>query len=113
MLYGGFYLSLNTYICSMFHIVLHFLVPLVVALLFFKDRWLKVWLILCATMLVDIDHLLADPIYDPNRCSIGFHPLHTYPMVALYFVLLLVPKVRIIALGLVIHMILDYIDCYF
>ena len=33
-----------------------------------------------ATMLVDLDHLFADPIYDPDRCSIGFHPLHQYPI---------------------------------
>ena len=62
-------------------------------------------------MLVDLDHLLADPIYDPNRCSIGFHPLHTYPAIAAY-VVLLVPRVtRLFALGLIIHMALDALDC--
>ena len=30
-----------------------------------------------ATMLVDLDHLLATPLYNPDRCSLGFHPLHT------------------------------------
>ncbi len=64
-----------------------------------------------ATMLVDLDHLLADPIYDPSRCSIGFHPLHTFPAIAAY-VLLLIPRVsRLPALGLVIHMALDALDC--
>ena len=28
------------------------------------------------TMMVDLDHLIADPIFDPQRC-IGFHPLHS------------------------------------
>jgi hypothetical protein len=62
-------------------------------------------------MLVDLDHLLADPIYDPNRCSIGFHLLHTYYAIGVYVAMLLLPKLRIIAIGLLIHMALDYIDC--
>lgn len=61
----------------MIHILLHFAVPLLVALAFYRDRWKNATLIMVATMLVDLDHLLADPIYDPQRCSIGFHPLHT------------------------------------
>lgn len=65
-----------------------------------------------ATMAVDLDHLLANPIYDPNRCSVGFHPLHSYIAVAIYFGLLFLPRFRLIALGLVIHMALDYIDCF-
>lgn len=64
-------------------------------------------------MAVDLDHLLADPIYDPNRCSIGFHPLHSYPAVAIYAILLFFPKVRLIGIGLIIHMALDYIDCFY
>ena len=65
-----------------------------------------------ATMLVDLDHLLANPIYDPNRCSIGFHPLHTTFPVIVYVLLTLFSKTRLLGLGLVIHMALDYIDCY-
>lgn len=63
------------------------------------------------TMLVDLDHLLANPIFDPSRCSIGFHPLHSYYAIAVYFILLLFPKSRIIAVGLLFHMLTDYIDC--
>jgi len=63
------------------------------------------------TMLVDLDHLLADPIFDPNRCSINFHPLHSYWAIGAYFVLLFIPPVRIIAVGLLFHMLTDYIDC--
>ena len=65
-----------------------------------------------ATMVVDIDHLLATPIYDPMRCSIGFHPLHQLPAIALYLVMLVPAKTRWVGLGLVIHMLLDSIDCY-
>ena len=25
------------------------------------------------TMLIDLDHLLANPVFDPDRCSINFH----------------------------------------
>ena len=64
-----------------------------------------------STMLVDLDHLLADPIYDPNRCGIGFHPLHSYPAIAVYGVLLVPRMSRLVALGLVIHMALDALDC--
>lgn len=96
----------------MLHIVLHFVVPAIVAALFYRKEWLKVYLILIATMLVDLDHLLADPIYDPDRCSIGFHPLHSWVAVAVYFIMLFFKKTRIVGLGLVIHMVLDFIDCY-
>lgn len=96
----------------MIHIILHFAVPALIAVLFYKKQFSKAWLIMIATMVVDIDHLLAVPIYDPNRCSIGFHPLHSYLAIGIYFVLLFFPKARLIALGLIIHMALDYIDCY-
>jgi hypothetical protein len=95
-----------------FHLFLHAAVPLAVALLFFRPRWKRAWLIMLATMLVDLDHLLADPIYDPGRCSIGFHPLHTYPMIAIYVLMTLPRPTRLVGVGLVIHMALDAIDCW-
>ncbi len=64
-----------------------------------------------ATMVVDLDHLLADPIYDPQRCGVGFHPLHTYSTIAIYAVLTLIPSTRIVVVGLVIHMALDGFEC--
>ena len=73
------------------HIVAHVVVPGVVGFVFFRPHGLKVSAILLATMVVDLDHLLASPIYDPERCSIGFHPLPTQPAIALYCVLLLLP----------------------
>lgn len=63
------------------------------------------------TMVVDLDHLLAAPIYDPNRCSINFHPLHTYPAIIGYAFLTAYPKTRLIGLGLLLHMGLDFTDC--
>ncbi len=64
-----------------------------------------------ATMAVDIDHLLAEPIYQADRCSIGFHPLHTLYPILLYVLLCLPVKTRAVGVGLVIHMLLDSIDC--
>ncbi|WP_253311312.1 DUF6122 family protein [Chryseobacterium sp. HSC-36S06] len=65
-------------------------------------------------MAVDADHLLATPIFDPNRCSIGFHYLHSYPAIAGYLLLLLFVKnmtVRMIMVGLLFHMLTDFQDC--
>ncbi len=67
------------------------------------------------TMLVDIDHLLATPIYDAERCSIGFHPLHGLLPIIVYLLMFLQPRfcyLRYAGLGLLIHMGLDSIDCY-
>ncbi len=63
------------------------------------------------TIVVDLDHLIANPIYDPNRCSIGFHPLHTYPAIFIYMILAMMNKTRLIGLGLLIHVALDGFDC--
>ena len=69
-------------------------------------------MIMLSTMLVDLDHLLADTLYDPNRCSIGFHPLHAEYAIAFYVLMLFVKPLRIVAIGLMIHMMLDGIDCF-
>ena len=95
----------------MLHLALHVLIPALVAALFFRQRWLMAFLWMMATMLVDLDHLLAVPVYDPNRCSIGFHPLHEPWLFPLYLAMCFLPQVRLIGLGLVIHMALDSIDC--
>ena len=96
----------------MLHISLHLIVPLVVVGLFFKKEWKIAYFIMLSSMMFDLDHLLANPIYDPKRCSIGFHPLHQPWFIAFYFILSFYPKTRFIGIGLVIHMVLDAIDCY-
>jgi len=93
------------------HLVLHVAVPGIMARLAYRKIWLNAWLIMVLTMIVDLDHLLASPVYDPGRCGINFHPLHSYPAIGAYFLLLLVPKLRIVGVGLLIHMGLDFIDC--
>ena len=93
------------------HNLAHLLVPAAFAWLFFRTRWRSAWLIMLATMLVDLDHLLADPVFDPNRCGLGFHPLDSWPAIAVYVIALGLPWLRLVALGLVIHMALDGTDC--
>ena len=97
----------------MLHILLHFFIPLVVARFGWPKQWRKAWLLMMLTMLVDLDHLLANPIYDPDRCSINFHPLHNQWMIGFYALLLIPKKSRLIALGLLIHMLLDWQDCWY
>ena len=96
------------------HYFLHFGFPVLIAFFFFRKDWKKVAVILLATMLVDLDHLLANPIFDPNRCSFGFHILHSYYAIGFYIVLLFFKRpYNIIGLGLLLHMLTDFIDCLF
>jgi len=95
----------------MLHIALHFIIPAIVARIGFRDRWRSAYLIMMATMVVDLDHLLADPFYDPNRCIIGFHPMHGTVPIVIYIAMCAVTKLRLVGIGLVIHMLLDGLDC--
>ena len=90
---------------------MHFLVPGIIAYIFFKPHWKKVWIIFLLTMLVDVDHIFATPMFDSNRCSINFHPLHTYYAIFIYFLLLIPKKTRIVAIALLFHMLTDALDC--
>jgi hypothetical protein len=95
----------------MLHITLHFLVPAVLVALFWRQHWWQNYLWLLAGLAIDIDHLLATPIYDPLRCSIGFHPLHTWPAALVYTGLLFHKRTRVLACGLLLHLLLDASDC--
>lgn len=94
------------------HAALHVAVPGVVARAGFPSRWRTAWAVMVATTLVDLDHLLARPVYDPDRCSLGFHPLHTAPAVGAYALLALFPRSRWVGVGLLLHMALDGLDCW-
>jgi len=94
-----------------FHLILHFAVPGVVAGMCFRKKWWQSWLVMLSAMVIDLDHLLADPVFDPDRCSIGFHPLHGWAATAVYVLMLLVPGTRVIGSGLLIHLAVDLSDC--
>ncbi|HBR54089.1 MAG TPA: hypothetical protein DEA82_07830 [Flavobacteriaceae bacterium] len=97
---------------TLVHYGLHFLAPLFIALLFFRSQWKTVYLILLATMLVDIDHLLATPIFAADRCSIGFHLFHSYWAILVYIGFLFFKKTRVVGIGLLLHMATDALDCW-
>jgi len=86
-----------------------------IALVFYKKNWKKAYFIMLATLLVDADHLLATPIFDENRASIGFHPLHSYYAIVIYFLgaIFLKGNYRVVAIGLLFHMFTDFQDYYF
>jgi Family of unknown function (DUF6122) len=94
------------------HYFFHFFFPLAVAFYFFNDNWRHVYFLFLLTMIVDVDHLLAEPIFQSNRCSICYHPLHSLYAIGVYFLLLFFKHdVRIIAIGLLMHMATDFLDC--
>ena len=100
------------------HYGLHIIAPVFLALFFKEDHRVKAYLIMLATMLVDLDHLFADPVFDSNRMSVGFHPLHSYFAISIYIIMCLLPFeqlnwpwwLRAVAIGLVFHMITDWQD---
>jgi hypothetical protein len=95
------------------HYGIHFLLPVIIGYIFYKGRRTEAILIMLGGIVIDLDHLLANPVFDPARCSIGFHPLHTYWAIAFYTVLLIPSKTRIYGLALLIHILADLADCHY
>ncbi|WP_299192407.1 DUF6122 family protein [uncultured Erythrobacter sp.] len=91
----------------------HWLAPFLIALVIWRAHWLRAGLVMTSANLIDLDHLLADPIFDPERCSIGFHLLHGWEAGIVYVLLLAVPRwwVRALGLGALWHLAVDYGDC--
>ncbi|WP_291869944.1 DUF6122 family protein [Maribacter sp.] len=94
------------------HYGIHFIVPILIGVFFYKNNKTFAIIVLLSAIVIDIDHLLANPIFDPNRCSINFHPLHSYWAIVLYLVMFLYKKTRIFGLALLIHILADLADCY-
>ena len=95
------------------HYGIHFIVPIFIAFYFYKDNRFWVSLILLLGIIIDLDHVLANPMFDPNRCSINFHPLHSYWAIAVYIILFIFKKTRVIGLALLLHILADTVDCLF
>ena len=95
------------------HYSAHLLVPFVLGRLFWRENWRKAGLLMLGTMIIDLDHLLSVPIYDPDRCGIGVHPLHSFGAGLTYLGLLAVPswKVRAVGTGCLWHLCTDAVDC--
>jgi hypothetical protein len=97
---------------SITHYSLHLIFPFLIAYLLFRKNWKIAGLIMLLTFLVDLDHLFANPLFDPQRCSIGFHPLHSFPAIGVYTSMLFFRRLRIPSVGLLFHMFTDLIDCF-
>lgn len=95
------------------HYAGHFMAPFVIAALIWRTQWKRTGAVMIAANLIDLDHLLADPIFDPDRCSIGFHLLHGWEAALAYLAMLLVPLwwVRSLAVGALWHLAVDWGDC--
>jgi len=95
------------------HYSLHLAMPFALGKLFWKEMWWKAGLIMMGMMIIDLDHLLAEPIFDSGRCSVGFHPLHTLWAGGVYIGLLAVPSRtwRAVGVGCLWHLCTDAIDC--
>ena len=91
----------------------HWLAPFVIAAIIWRERWKVAGLVIASANLIDLDHLLADPIFDPNRCSIGFHLLHGWEAALAYILMLAIPRwyIRAFAIGALWHLAVDYGDC--
>jgi len=79
-----------------------------------KKNWKRNWLILLATMAVDLDHIFANPLFDPMRCGIGYHPLHSQLAILTYFLGMIFTKnktLRLVFIGILFHMLTDFTDC--
>ena len=100
------------YLRPVIHYSLHFIAPLAIARILFPKQVKSAYILIISTMLIDLDHLLANPIFSSHRCSVGFHLLHSYPFPLIYFGLLFFPKTRIIAIGLLFHLLTDSLDCW-
>jgi hypothetical protein len=93
---------------SFVHYFLHFAAP--IYLVKFENNRLKSWFIYFFAMVIDFDHLFADPMFDPNRISIGFHPLHTFPASFLWAVLIFSKNFRILGFAVLFHLFTDCVD---
>ncbi|BDI61026.1 DUF6122 family protein [Qipengyuania nanhaisediminis] len=91
----------------------HFAAPFLLAVLLWRAQWKRAGAVMVAANVIDLDHLLADPIFDPDRCSVGFHLLHGWEAAIIYGALLLVPRwwVRALGLGALWHLAVDFADC--
>jgi hypothetical protein len=109
-IFGYDFLSMMPFLI---HYACHLVVPFAFAKLFWKHHWKAAGLMMLATMIIDADHLLARPIFDPERCSIGFHPLHTGWAALIYIGLMGIPswKWRAVSLGCIWHLCTDFLDC--
>jgi len=96
------------------HIISNVILALVITLYDKDVNFLTLLFVLISSNLIDIDHFLANPVYDPARCSITSHVLHKWYMLPLTFIGMLATEkyVRYFLAGVFLHLILDSRYCF-
>lgn len=91
----------------------HWIAPFLIAWVVINTDWKRFSLVMLAGNAIDIDHLWAVPIFDPERCSIGFHTFHGWEAAIVYCALLFVPRwwARGFGAGALWHLVVDAGDC--
>ncbi len=104
---------MNDWVQLALHYGGHWLAPFLFGAIFWRKRWLAAGILIASANLIDLDHLFADPIFDPDRCSIGFHMLHGWAAALVYSLMLVAPHwwVRAFGVGALWHLAVDYGDC--
>jgi len=74
----------------------------------FKSKRVLAQLLL--SNLIDLDHLFAATVYVTGRCSINYHALHSFFIFPIYLLGLLT-KYRYFFLGIIAHLLVDYLGC--
>lgn len=95
---------------STIHIIFAIIAWIILSVISSNFNFLVLILFLVAN-LIDLDHLFANPIYDFNRKSIGFHVFHKKWLIALYFLFCFLPTpYSYFFMGLSLHILLDYLE---
>jgi hypothetical protein len=97
------------------HYGCHLLAPFIIGKLFWAENGWKAGFLMLGTLAIDLDHLLANPVFDACRCSIGFHPLHTVWAAVIFTGFMAIPswKWRAVSTGSLWHLATDAMDCAF
>ncbi len=93
------------------HILASILLVFVIRFFDKKTDIRRIFVLVLGSNLIDLDHFLANPIYSPSRCSINFHPLHSWYMLPVYILGSFWKDYRYLFFGIMLHLILDGIDC--
>ena len=93
------------------HLSGHLLLPAAIAYSGYGSNWKSAAKVMLASNLVDADHFLSKPIYDPDRCSIGTHPLHSLPAIGIYSAMAFNQRTQDLGIGLLTHLAVDFVDC--
>lgn len=72
----------------------------------------QVLLQLLISNLIDLDHLFSASLFVASRCSINNHFLHSFFVFPVYLLGLL-SRFRYFFMGIILHLIIDYLGCIF